>query len=70
MFEHGVLEFEDGKEITMDKLQKNWHIIVMAFGLIVSLWLHFDPAHEHEAEFAEAAFEAVSTVVAEWESGQ
>lgn len=69
MFEPGLLEFEVFVGVTMEKMKENWHIIVMAFGLIVSLWLHFDPAHEHEAEFAEAAFEAVSTVVAEWEPG-
>ncbi|MCY4539778.1 MAG: hypothetical protein OXE52_16310 [Chloroflexi bacterium] len=26
----------------VDKLAKNWHIITLAFGLIVSLWMHFN----------------------------
>ena len=49
----------------IEQLAKNWHIISLAFGLIVSLWLHFEPQHSHEAEFAEATFNAVATVVAE-----
>lgn len=51
----------------VDKIVKNWHIITLTFGLIVSLILHFDPKHTHEVEFAEEAFDAVATVVAQIE---
>ena len=55
----------------IEKAAKNWHIISLAFGLIVSIWLHFDPRHTHEVEFAEETFEAVATVVAEYaEAGE
>lgn len=50
----------------IEKAAKNWHIISLAFGLIVSLWLHFDPAHKHDVELAEDSFQAIATVIAEY----
>jgi hypothetical protein len=52
--------------MAIEKAAKNWHIISLAFGLIVSLWLHFDPRHSHDIEFAQESFEAIATVVAEY----
>ena len=47
------------------QLARNWHIATMAVGLVISLLLHWFPQHEHDIEFGEEIFAAVSTVVAD-----